>query len=129
MAALATLGIPAERNPGLTGVWTRGRKIASLGIHVKQWVTFHGFALNVLNDLRGFGYVVPCGIQDVTMTSVSRELEDPGDPAELWAGTRAAVVAAVAEAFEREPVPTPAGNLVLGAGVSLGSLAEPAARA
>jgi len=42
--ALEALGIPAERNPGLTGVWTRGRKIASIGIHVKQWVTYHGFS-------------------------------------------------------------------------------------
>ena len=47
IAALGTLGVTAERNPGLTGVWTGGRKIASIGIHVKQWVTFHGFALNV----------------------------------------------------------------------------------
>jgi len=54
ITALAELGVPAERNPGLTGVWTRGRKIASIGVHVKQWVTFHGFALNVTTDLRGF---------------------------------------------------------------------------
>ena len=52
--SLATFGIPAERNPGLTGVWTNGRKIASIGIHVKRWVTFHGFALNVTTDLSLF---------------------------------------------------------------------------
>jgi lipoate-protein ligase B len=49
--ALGSLGIPADRNPGYTGVWTAGRKIASLGVHVKRWVTLHGFALNVVNDL------------------------------------------------------------------------------
>jgi lipoyl(octanoyl) transferase len=71
--ALAILNIPAERNPGLTGVWTHGRKIASIGIHVKQWVTWHGFALNVTTDLSQFGRIVPCGIQGVEMTSVKRE--------------------------------------------------------
>src|SRR5262249_55479561 len=69
IAALAKLGVSAERNPGLTGVWTRGRKIASIGIHVKQWVTFHGFALNVTTDLSAFDLIVPCGIQNVVMTS------------------------------------------------------------
>src|SRR5205809_748752 len=71
--ALGRLGIAAERNPGYTGVWTRGRKIASIGIHVKQWVTWHGFALNVTNDLTQFERIVPCGIPGVEMTSVERE--------------------------------------------------------
>ncbi|HEU5304596.1 MAG TPA: lipoyl(octanoyl) transferase LipB, partial [Gemmatimonadales bacterium] len=71
VAALGTLGVEAEPNPGLTGVWTRGRKIASIGIHVKQWVTFHGFALNVSTDLSYFDLIVPCGIRDVIMTSVA----------------------------------------------------------
>jgi lipoyl(octanoyl) transferase len=101
--ALGALGVPAERNPGLTGVWTRGRKIASLGIHVKQWITFHGFALNVVNDLRGFGLVVPCGIGGVTMTSVRREIGPGEDPAATWARTRSAVVAAFGGVFAREP--------------------------
>ncbi|HYK09739.1 MAG TPA: lipoyl(octanoyl) transferase LipB [Gemmatimonadales bacterium] len=70
---LALLGIPAERNPGYTGVWTKGRKIASIGVHVKQWVTWHGFALNVTTDLGGFERIVPCGISGVEMTSVLRE--------------------------------------------------------
>jgi lipoyl(octanoyl) transferase len=74
IAALATLGIAAERREGLTGVWTRGRKIASLGVHVKQWVTWHGFALNVSTDLASFARIVPCGIHGVEMTSVEREL-------------------------------------------------------
>lgn len=71
--ALAMLAIPATRNPGKTGVWTAGRKIASIGVHVKQWVTSHGFALNVTTDLAQFGRIVPCGIPGVAMTSVERE--------------------------------------------------------
>ena len=96
--SLEALGIPAERNPGKTGVWTQGRKIASIGIHVKQWVTFHGFALNVMNDLRLFDLIVPCGISGVTMTSVSREQPARTEP---WADTRAAVLAALAQVFDR----------------------------
>jgi lipoyl(octanoyl) transferase len=72
--ALAMLGIPAERNAGYTGVWTKGRKIASIGVHARDWVTWHGFALNVSTDLSYFDLLVPCGIQAVTMTSVEREL-------------------------------------------------------
>lgn len=109
--ALDTLGIPAERNPGLTGVWTRGRKIASLGIHVKQWVTFHGFALNVRNDLRGFGLVVPCGIAGVTMTTVQAESPPAVATGELWQTTVAAVVSAMGHHFDRTPVMTSLGNL------------------
>ncbi len=71
--ALATFGIPAERNPGYTGVWTRGRKIASIGVHAKQWVTWHGFALNVTTELSAFDLIVPCGIPGVVMTSVAKE--------------------------------------------------------
>ena len=74
IVALGALGVPAERNPGKTGVWTRGRKIASIGVHARDWVTWHGFALNVNTDLSWFDLIVPCGIQDVTMTSIAREL-------------------------------------------------------
>ena len=72
--ALGQLGIAAERNVGYTGVWTQGRKIASIGVHARDWVTWHGFALNVSTDLSYFDLIVPCGIQGVTMTSVEREL-------------------------------------------------------
>ena len=98
IAGLGALGINAERNPGLTGVWTGGRKIASIGVHVKQWVTFHGFALNVTNDLRGFDLIVPCGIRDVVMTSVAAVLRD-GAPPELGAKARGAVIDALGFAF------------------------------
>ena len=104
IAALGRLDVPAERNPGLTGVWTRGRKIASLGIHVKQWVTLHGFALNVTSQLTGFELIVPCGIQGVVMTSVARERGGRDDPEDLWARTRSVVIEAFGAGFEREPV-------------------------
>jgi lipoyl(octanoyl) transferase len=104
IAALERLEISAQRNPGLTGVWTSGRKIASIGIHVKQWVTLHGFALNVVNDLSGFDLIVPCGIENVVMTSVARERGWRDDPAALWGDTRAAVVEAFGETFDRDPV-------------------------
>src|SRR5687768_13874539 len=74
IVALAEVGIDAERNTGYTGVWTRGRKIASIGVHARDWVTWHGFALNVMTDLSYFDLIVPCGIREVQMTSVTREL-------------------------------------------------------
>jgi len=94
-----TLEIPAERNPGKTGVWTGGRKLASIGIHVKQWVTMHGFALNVTTELSLFDLIVPCGITGVAMTSVARERPSLEHP---WELTRAAVVRAFGTVFERE---------------------------
>ena len=59
--------------PGLTGVWVKGGKIASIGVGVRHWITMHGFALNVCGDLTPFDHIVPCGIQDVTMTSIEKE--------------------------------------------------------
>lgn len=99
MAALAAVGVPAERVAGLTGVWREGRKLASIGVHARDWVTWHGAALNVTNDLATFGYVVPCGIDQVEMTSVARECARLGVPAPSMAAMRAAVVAGLAEAF------------------------------
>ena len=97
--ALTELGIPAERNPGKTGVWTRGRKIASIGIHVKQWVTTHGFALNVTTDLRAFDRIVPCGIPDVVMTSVEQEAGAGRRERDLAGATVAAVIGGFERAF------------------------------
>ncbi len=96
--ALGLLGVEAGRRPGLTGVWTAGRKIASIGIHVKQWVTFHGFALNVTTDLSRFDLIVPCGIENVVMTSVAEELLR-SDAGPLWDATRRAVVTGFRETF------------------------------
>jgi lipoyl(octanoyl) transferase len=101
--ALGQLGITAGTMSGLTGVWTAGRKIASIGIHVRRWVTFHGFALNVMTDPRAFEPIVPCGIAGVEMTSVARELNADAS-VELWDRACAAVVAGMAHAFAREPV-------------------------
>ncbi len=109
--ALAEIGIPAQRNPGYTGVWTpEGRKIASIGIHVKQWVTWHGFALNITTDLGYFERMVPCGIPGVVMTSVEREIPAPTEKGNgergmvnhstaLWDDTVAAVVRGFEGAF------------------------------
>ena len=72
--ALSTLEIPGERVSKYTGVWTRHRKIASIGVHARDWVTWHGFALNVSTELSYFDLIVPCGIPEVTMTSIQREL-------------------------------------------------------
>lgn len=101
--ALASLGIAADRVAGKTGVWTAGGKIASLGIHVKQWVTLHGFAINVAPDLHWFDRIVPCGLAGVTMTSVAREADRPTDDPTLWAETSAATIAAFGEAFALAP--------------------------
>ncbi len=98
MEALGILAIPGERNPGFTGVWTRGQKIASIGIHVKQWVTWHGFALNVTTDLAHFERIVPCGITGVVMTSVQRE-RGAGSREQLWEESVGAVVKGFESAF------------------------------
>jgi len=75
---LGDLGLEANRRSGLTGVWVKERKIASLGVGVRRWVTLHGFALNVQQKcLTGFEHITPCGIDQVTMTSVETETAQP----------------------------------------------------
>ena len=72
---LAEFQIAGARRDGLTGVWIgHQRKIASIGVGVRHWITMHGFALNVCGDLAPFAQIVPCGINDVAMTSMEREL-------------------------------------------------------
>lgn len=77
IGVLATRGIAAERRAGLTGVWTGGKKIASIGVGVRRWISMHGFALNVCGDLAPFREITPCGIAGVEMTSIERELGRP----------------------------------------------------
>jgi lipoyl(octanoyl) transferase len=70
---LALHQIFARAREGLTGVWVENRKIASIGVGVRHWITMHGFALNIAGDLAPFDAITPCGIADVTMTSIERE--------------------------------------------------------
>lgn len=74
VATLTDFALHGEVIPGKTGVWTNGRKIASIGIAVQRWISYHGFALNIDNDLSAFAAIVPCGLNGVTMTSMSTEL-------------------------------------------------------
>ena len=67
-------GINASIKPGLTGVWIEDRKIASIGIRVSRWITTHGFALNVNTDMNYFSNIISCGIENVYMTSMEKEL-------------------------------------------------------
>ena len=69
----AEFGVAASRRDGLTGVWAGGKKIASLGVGVRRWISMHGFALNVCGPLEGFAHITPCGIAGVEMTSLERE--------------------------------------------------------
>ena len=77
---VAEYGIFAAQREGLTGVWIdapgnigASRKIASIGVGVRHWITMHGFALNVGGDLTPFAHIIPCGISNVTMTSMEKE--------------------------------------------------------
>ena len=70
---LAHYDIAAQRRESLTGVWIENRKIASIGVGVRHWITMHGFALNVCGDLSPFDHIVPCGIKNVAITSMEKE--------------------------------------------------------
>jgi lipoyl(octanoyl) transferase len=86
---LARCDIAAQRRKSLTGVWVENRKIASIGVGVRHWITMHGFALNVCGDLSPFDHIVPCGINNVTVTSMEKETK------------RAFTVAEVARTLEK----------------------------
>lgn len=75
----AHFGVAASRRDGLTGVWVDDRKIASIGVGVRHWISMHGFALNVCGDLAPFSEITPCGIADVMMTSIARESSREAD--------------------------------------------------
>ena len=110
---LSRYGIPGERSTGYTGVWTKGRKIASIGVHARDWVTWHGFALNVTTDLSYFDFIVPCGIDGVEMTSIAKEIELRGDTA--WASVESVGEDAAAEfgrVFDLAPVTVNQSSLV-----------------
>lgn len=88
---LAIYEISARTRPGLTGVWIDKRKIASIGVGVRHWITMHGFALNVCGNLTPFNRIIPCGIQNVAMTSVEKETGSIFSPEEV--GHRVAEIA------------------------------------
>lgn len=86
IGALGEAGVPAQTIDGLTGVWTMGdppptlsttpaRKIASIGLHVSRGITTHGLAINVNNDLQPFEWIVPCGIEGVSISSLTNEIK------------------------------------------------------
>ena len=72
--ALREFDLDADRRAGLTGIWIRERKIASIGVGIRRWVTYHGFALNVSTDLSFFDSIVPCGIEGCRMTSIEESI-------------------------------------------------------
>jgi lipoate-protein ligase B len=74
---VAHFGLTAGRREGKTGIWIEDRKIAAIGVAVKSWTTYHGFALNVNPDLRHFTGIVPCGITDGSVTSLEEECPSP----------------------------------------------------
>src|SRR6202022_2421554 len=74
---LGGFNIQATRRDGLTGVWVNKRKIASIGVGVRHWITMHGFALNVGGDLSAFAQIIPCGLSNVAMTSMEKETGQP----------------------------------------------------
>ena len=80
---LARYDIAAQRRESLTGVWVENRKIASIGVGVRHWITMHGFALNVCGDLSPFDHIVPCGINSVAITSMEKETNKSFTVAEL----------------------------------------------
>ena len=97
IAVLGRCGLNAARRPGYTGVWCEGRKLVSLGVAVREWVTFHGFALNVNCSLDGFARINPCGLESDVMGSVQSlgGAAPPADHLMTWAAEE------VAAAFQR----------------------------
>jgi lipoyl(octanoyl) transferase len=94
--ALAEFGISGVRQPGATGVWVEGAKVAAIGVHISRWVTSHGFALNLDTDLDYFKYIVPCGLTQ-PVTSL-RSLGCNAGRAEVTTS----VAAAFGRVFERD---------------------------
>ena len=99
IGALAEWGVHAACIEGQTGVWAKGRKIGSIGVHVNRGVTTHGFAINVNNDLQPFEWIVPCGIEACQVTSLCRELGGEHDMGAFMD----TVARRFGDVYEREP--------------------------
>ena len=95
----AAYGLTARRIDGLRGVFVGDNKLGAVGVRISQWVTMHGFAINVSTDLDGFRLIVPCGIRDHGVTSITRET---GRPIAVDEVTELAV-RVFADVFDREP--------------------------
>lgn len=91
-------GLSATRIEGLNGAWIGEEKVGAVGVRISRWVTMHGFALNVANDLRLFDWIVPCGIADRGVTSLQRQLGSALSPRDLLGAT----LAHFAEVFAAE---------------------------
>ncbi len=111
LATLARFGIEAWTEPGYTGVWTTGGKVAAIGVRVSRGVSMHGFALNVDPDLSYFGHIVPCGIPDRPVTSMAELLGSQVSLEEVVG----AIVDEVAPVFGHERVETQLGAFARGA--------------
>jgi lipoyl(octanoyl) transferase len=96
----ATFGVTAVRLPGLTGAWVGQAKLAAIGVRIARWITSHGFAFNVTTNLDHFKLIVPCGISDRGVTSLSQLISRSVPMIEV----ENAAVAAMSEVFERRPV-------------------------
>jgi lipoyl(octanoyl) transferase len=105
IALLQDYVLAAHRRESLTGVWIEDRKIASIGVGVRRWITMHGFGLNVGSDLSGYEAITPCGITGVTMTSLSREIGR-----EISVEEAATEAARVFTAVYPQLIPSPATN-------------------
>ncbi len=79
MELLSRYGLKVERRKKYPGLWLGSRKIASIGVQLKHWVTFHGIAININNDLSIFDNIIPCGIEDIKMTNLEKEISSKVD--------------------------------------------------
>ncbi|MGK2966330.1 MAG: lipoyl(octanoyl) transferase LipB [Tepidiformaceae bacterium] len=100
---IARFGVEGARRPGARGVWIEDRKVASVGVNARHWVTIHGIALNVAPDMTHFDLINPCGLDRVVMTSLAREAASDVTVEHV----RPVFVESFLAVFGHEPAPTP----------------------